>query len=445
MKKFIKSKVARQALVIYLGIVAAMIVVLLTFTGCTDTCQTTTTYISYEPVLESMSALRNDVDILPPQPRALQGKIYIYGDYLLLGDPGKGIHIFNNSDQTNPDAVSFLNIPGNVDMAVRDGRLYADSYVDMVVFDMRDINNITLVNRVENAFPNYNQQFGLWLDTDEVVTSMREVSTEEITTDCSDSGPGMIFWGGVREDMLMVDAGSAPSAVNMAAAPSVGIGGSMARFTIVSDYLYTVDDYMMHIFSLAAPDDPVEVNEVNLGWGIETIYPFKNNLFIGSRTGMFIYNINDPANPLKMSGVQHINTCDPVVANDDYAFVTLRSENSNTWCGDNFTNQLDVIDISDITNAKLLHTYDMLSPYGLGLDGNTLFVTEGNHGLKVFDVTDVAKIDENMIHHITGFNAFDVIPYNGTLILTGNDGLYQFDYTNMDEIKMLSLIEAGGE
>ena len=110
MKKLTKSKFARQALVLYLGIVAALIVVLLTFTGCTDTCQTTTTYISYEPVLKSMSSIREEVDVLPPQPRELQGKIYVYGDYLFLGDPGKGIHIFNNSDQSNPVSISFLNI-----------------------------------------------------------------------------------------------------------------------------------------------------------------------------------------------------------------------------------------------------------------------------------------------------------------------------------------------
>ena len=82
----------------------------------------------------------------------------------------------------------------------------------------------------------------------------------------------------------------------------------------------------------------------------------------------------------------------------------------------------------------------MTSPYGLGLDGNILFVTEGDDGLKIFDIKDVSKIDQNLLQHMTGFNAYDVIPLNGTLILTGNDGLYQFDYTNLDEIKLLSLI-----
>ena len=202
----------------------------------------------------------------------------------------------------------------------------------------------------------------------------------------------------------------------------------------------------MHVFNVTSGDNPVDESTIDLGWNIETIFPYKNNLFIGSQSGMFVYNIDNPAQPQYMSSVSHITTCDPVVANDTYAFVTLRStDNNNNWCGNTFTNQLDVIDITDVTNAKLLYEFNMTSPYGLGLDGNTLFVTEGDNGLKVFDITDVSKIDENMIQHLTGFNAYDVIPNKGTLILTGNDGLYQFDYTNVDEIKLLSLIPSGNQ
>ena len=158
---------------------------------------------------------------------------------------------------------------------------------------------------------------------------------------------------------------------------------------------------------------------------------------------MFVYNISNPESPTYKTSVRHINTCDPVFANDDYAFVTLRAENNGNWCGTAFANQLDIISVSNLDNAHLLYSYPMLSPYGLGLDGNTLFVTEGDSGLKIYDIKDVAKIDENLIQHMQGFNAYDVIPNNGTLILTGSDGLYQFDYTNINDIKMLSLIQTG--
>jgi hypothetical protein len=216
----------------------------------------------------------------------------------------------------------------------------------------------------------------------------------------------------------------------------------MARFTIVEDVLYTVDDVMMHVFDLVEADNPEMKNSVDLGWGIETIFPFKNNLFIGSISGMSIYNIDNPYEPLYMSQVNHVRTCDPVVANDNHAFVTLRSENAGQVCGATFTNQLDLIDITRIDNARLLKSFPMISPHGLGLDDNLLFITEGDAGLKVFDITEPNELDENQLHHLTGFNAYDVIPLDGTLILTGLDGIYQFDYRNIDEIVMLSLIPA---
>ena len=409
---------------------------MMTMSGCTDTCETTTTYITYQPTFESMADLRPQVSILPPQPREGQGKIYVYSDYLLLGDPDLGIHVYDNSDQTNPQAISFINIPGNRDMAIRNNRLYADSYVDMLVFDFSNPGSVVLSKRVENVFPLYNMDFGMAADNEMVVTGMQKLETVEVSTSCLQNNPDIMWLEG---DFIALKADAAP-AINLATGPTVGTGGSMARFTIVENTLYAVDDAMMHVFDLLDADNPEMKNSLNLRWGVETIYPFKNHLFIGSVSGMSIYNIDNPHEPVYMSEVNHIRTCDPVVANDTYAFVTLRSENNNQWCGTTFTNQLDLIDITRIDNAQLLRSYPMENPHGLGLDDNLLFITEGDAGLKIFDITEPNKIDENQLHHLTGFNAYDVIPLDGTLILTGLDGIYQFDYRNIDEIKMLSLI-----
>ena len=438
MKTTQKSKALLRSIILSLGIGTGILILLFSLSGCTDTCNTTATYTTYRAVYSNINDLRLSVEVLPPQPRAAQGKIYIYGQYLLLGDPGKGIHVFDNVDKSNPLAISFINIPGNVDMAVKDGKLYADSYIDLLVFDLIEPTNISLVKRLEYVFPSNDIQLGNRLDEGMVVTALEELEVVEVSTNCADQSPGIIF---MSEDVIALSTNNSLAKSNLGAGPAIGIGGSMARFTIVGNYLYTVDDYLLHVFDIAEPENPVEGEEINLGWGIETIFPFKNNLFIGSRSGMSIYNIDIPESPAYMSEVRHITTCDPVVANDEYAFVTLRSENTeNNFCGPTFTNQLDVIDITDVANANLLQTINMTSPYGLGLDGNILFVTEGDDGLKIFDISDVSKIEQNMIQHLQGFNAYDVIPFNGNLILVGNDGLYQFDYSNIDEIKFLSLI-----
>ena len=50
-----------------------------------------------------------------------------------------------------------------------------------------------------------------------------------------------------------------------------------------------------------------------------------NRLFIGSQTGMFIYNLSNPDNPVQDGQFNHVRSCDPVIADEKYAYVTLRS------------------------------------------------------------------------------------------------------------------------
>jgi hypothetical protein len=178
------------------------------------------------------------------------------------------------------------------------------------------------------------------------------------------------------------------------------------------------------------------MSTIEIGWGIETIFPYKNNLFIGSQNGMHIFNVSEPTSPEYISTFAHVSSCDPVVANDTIAFVTLRS--GNTCQG--FNNQLDVIDIKNLNNPFLIKSYSMLNPHGLGLDNTTLFVCEGSYGLKIFDVSDIMKIGDHLLKFYDTFQAFDVIPYNKDLILIGEDGLYQFDYSDVENIKLLSQI-----
>ena len=156
---------------------------------------------------------------------------------------------------------------------------------------------------------------------------------------------------------------------------------------------------------------------------------------------MHILDISTPSTPAFISTYDHVRVCDPVVVDDDLAFVTLRS---GTEC-EGFTNQLEVINIEDLTNPQLLAVYPMTNPHGLGVDGNTLFVCDGDDGLKVYDKSDVAKIDENLLAHYFDMNAYDVIPMNNILMMVGTDGIYQYDYSDPNNIKFLSHIIATNE
>jgi hypothetical protein len=222
---------------------------------------------------------------------------------------------------------------------------------------------------------------------------------------------------------------------------SDGKGGSMARFCIMDDILFTVDNSTLKSFGISNPENPVffENRTQHLGFGIETIFPMDTLLFIGSQTGMHIYRIVNGQYPNHLSTTQHITSCDPVVAQGEYAYVTLNS--NNTWCGRN-TNLLQIYDISNLEMPVHIKDIRFISPSGLGVDGNKLFVCD--RGLKVFDITDPTSplfVDDFYSADIDGVSdAYDVIPLGGNLILVASGGIYQLDYTG-DELKLLSKIE----
>lgn len=218
--------------------------------------------------------------------------------------------------------------------------------------------------------------------------------------------------------------GSCNKASDTSARNATGVGGSLARFTVVNNHLYTVGNQKLNVFDISTPTTPKQGKSISLGWGIETIFPFGNTLLIGSTTGVHAYDISTPDNPTYLDRLEHMRSCDPVVAQGKHAFVTLRAGN---MCG-GVQSRLEVLDISDLRSIKLLKAYGMNNPYGLGVDGNHLFVCEGDLGLKVFDNTDPLNLKETA--QFSNIHAYDVIPLNGLLLLIGDDGLFQYRYSN---------------
>lgn len=211
------------------------------------------------------------------------------------------------------------------------------------------------------------------------------------------------------------------SAVN----PKNGESGSLARFTLAGNTLYIVDHKSLSYYDLSNPADPKPGGKTDIGVGIETIFPYGNHLFIGAKDGMYIFDKADPLKPVQVGTFMHIQSCDPVVVQDRYAYVTLRG-GSECRSG-NSLSTLDVVDISELTSPRLVRSHTLSSPFGLGVYGKKLFVCEGDAGLKEFNLE--APDNPILKETHTDIPAYDVIIRNDhQLILTGKKGLYQFTY-----------------
>ena len=106
----------------------------------------------WKPVY-STDANTETVEIKASEPLENPGRIYVYENYLLVNDQSKGIHIYDNTVNTNPTEVSFIAIPGNMDFSVRANTVYADNITDMVIVDITDPATPVYTNRIKDVFP----------------------------------------------------------------------------------------------------------------------------------------------------------------------------------------------------------------------------------------------------------------------------------------------------
>jgi hypothetical protein len=214
-------------------------------------------------------------------------------------------------------------------------------------------------------------------------------------------------------------AGSSPSS-------GTGTGGSLARFTVVGNHLYLANYSTLEIYDIADPAATFKTTSVNVGLRIETIFPYKDKLFLGSSDGMFIYSLANPANPVKLGSARHVRSCDPVVANDSVSYVTLRG---GTACGP-AQDGLYIYDIANITAPVQKALLPFSSPNGLGLKDTVVFVCRGANGLSAVNVKN--SVAPKLMYTKTDANYTDVIPYGNMLICYVSTGLLFWDISDIN-------------
>ena len=402
---------------------------IISFSGCKDSVTETITYMINEPVFMPAQAFRASVKVTTrSEVISSQGKMCFYNGYIYISEAEKGIHIINNNNPENPQNVGFIELIGNADLAIRNDKLYADSYIDLVWFDISTPSEPVLEGRLENAFQ------------DAVPTPENEYGADYNYLYNYDGKQGVIVGWRLTtrtqtityESSVLYDVVTRPSTNGGVSSGGVGVNGSMSRFALYEHYLYSVINNYMSIIDLSGEEPVKAVEKRYIGSNVETIFSYKDNMFMGTPTGMLIYSVTDPLAPQYISAVSHVFGCDPVVVENDIAYVTIHSGN---FCGQN-TNELIIYDVSNVYNPKLLVSYAMTKPKGLGVDNSILFLCDD--GLKIFDASNPQTLIGKNLAHYTGMEGYDVIPFDNVLMMIADDGLYQYDYSDLSDIRLLS-------
>ncbi|HMP32325.1 MAG TPA: hypothetical protein PKD85_22140, partial [Saprospiraceae bacterium] len=120
--------------------------------------------------------------------------------------------------------------------------------------------------------------------------------------------------------------------------------------------------------------------------------------------------------------------------NENTAYVTLRT---GTGCAGN-NNQLDIIDIKNLSLPKLIKSVPMLNPHGLALYNDKLFICEGKYGLKILETK---SDDVNELAFNKNIESEDIIILDErTALLIGPQGFYMLDVSNPKSVKIISSI-----
>lgn len=219
------------------------------------------------------------------------------------------------------------------------------------------------------------------------------------------------------------------------ASSGTGTAGSFASFVIVGDYLYAINGSVLKTFELQANGEMQYRSDLALDATLETLFPYGNMLLVGSQEGVFFLDRSIPADPQFISVYRHITSCDPVVAKGTIAFSTLRS----TRCRFGNTDQLDVIDFSDIENPRVVMTYTSAEPLGLGIRGEFLFLCE-NEGLSMYNISDPTNLELMDEISFDGAIAIDVIPADQYLVVTTNRGIYNVQFTDLGDMRVIGQV-----
>jgi hypothetical protein len=355
-------------------------------------------------------------------------KIYLYGSTLIRTSPGKDIRFFDISDPKSPSHVGTIMIEGNNDVAVKSRYLYADRDHDLVIYDISDVSRPVEVGLFRDLF----------------TFTLADLNRQEFFIDEGDGG--FSGCGGCGEDRMTepvavrrsssFDNSSGGNVIEASGASGDvtrnGKAGSLSRFAVVGNFLYCIDHNSMKVLDISNPKEPILKNTVAVGWEIETLFPYKDKLFIGGRTGMYIYDATDKANPRYISEFRHFRNCDPVVVEGNMAYVTLRG---GTRCGGN-NNQLDILDVSDLENPRHLMTVPMNGPYGLAVRDGVVLVCDGTAGLVILDANDPQN--PKRIGSIGNLNVQDVILDGDLLVVTAVEGFYLYNVSNIGSPELFS-------
>jgi hypothetical protein len=347
--------------------------------------------IEYKSVLVDINQIGSLVKISEPQPLKNIYSVIKYKHFLIAISKYKGIHIIDNSNPASPINFKFIEFPFESEVIIENDILFLYSSSMFFKFSTNLLSSLNLLEAIKldcntnspSSAPKNQMAIGYEYkyyksSTNQLVKKEFSFGFYNYNFSSSyefdyDSSLKYDISNNIKGTNITLTSGSNVSNNTF----STSAIGSTSKICIAKNILYVLD--MGYVYTVDLRNSSMQLLDCMPSRGFETLHPNGDYLYIGANNGMYIYHIKN-AKPEFISVYQHIQSCDPVVVEGNLAYLTLRS---GTRCM-NQINQLEIIDIADKSNPKVLRTYPMSNPYGLALTSEHLYICDGEEGLKIF-------------------------------------------------------------
>ncbi len=143
------------------------------------------------------------------------------------------------------------------------------------------------------------------------------------------------------------------------------ISSSFSRSASIGNYIYSLVNTQLYVFHNT---NDLKAKMTLKNDNVETIQAANGNLFIGSETGMSIYDCSKPESPKQAGNFEHVQSNDPVVAEGTNAFISTRRANGSGF------NELNAVDITNIYSPRPLGRQTLTGPYGLAVNSGSIYM-----------------------------------------------------------------------
>jgi hypothetical protein len=334
---------------------------------------------------------------LSPDDRLYSTESMTLADKLLLVSDVSGLHIYDISDLSAPRKVMRIRLGSNKTSAVKDDIIYTNDYNQLKAIRLSG-DSFAVVDSIGNKYPVWNE------------------------------GPMDGYeGGGCSACFSSYDPAPAPTGTSNSS--------SYATFAVIDNYLYRAYDGRLITYDVSTPDKLKRIGSTDVGWYIQSMYPSENLLFLGGFAGMQIFDRSQPEKPVRLSQIEHTRACDPVVVSGSTAYITLRGSG---LCG-GAEDELLCVSIQNPAKPSLIGAKPLPTPWGLAVQNQKLFVSHGEYGYSLLDVTDPSApaVTATWMDRPTR----DFIWSGNTLFVMSRDNVYIYDVTDPATPVFLSQVQ----